>query len=150
MRNYCFLKPRLSLESSAMNHQVATRGQLCIAFGHHLVGPGVLWKVSEQGELPWWLPGKEPACSAGETQVQSPGGGDPLEEEMATPLKYFCLGNPMDRGTWWVTVHGVARSQTLLRDNTFTSEQGSDLIKVLCVCVCVCWLLSRVRLFATP
>ena len=23
------------------------------------------------------------------------------------PLQYFCLGNPMDRGAWWVTVHGV-------------------------------------------
>ena len=119
-----FLKPRLSLKSSAMNHQVATRGQLCIAFGHHLVGPGVLWKVLEQGELPWWLPGKEPACNAGETHVQSLDGGDPLEEEMATPLKYFCLGNPMDRGTWWVIVHGVARSQTLLRDNTFHFRAG--------------------------
>ena len=24
------------------------------------------------------------------------------------PLQYFCLGNPMDRGVWWTTVHGVA------------------------------------------
>ena len=24
-------------------------------------------------------------------------------------LQYFCLENPMDRGTWWVTVHGVAK-----------------------------------------
>ena len=51
-----------------------------------------------------------------ETQVQSLGGEDSLEEEMATPLEYSCLGNPMDRGTWWVTVHGVAKSQTLLRE----------------------------------
>ena len=26
-----------------------------------------------------------------------------------TPLWYFCLENPMDRGTWWAAVHGVAR-----------------------------------------
>jgi len=25
------------------------------------------------------------------------------------PLQYSCLGNPMDRGTWWATVHRVSR-----------------------------------------
>ena len=30
------------------------------------------------------------------------------------PLQYSCLGNPMDRGAWWATVHGVAKSQTRL------------------------------------
>ena len=25
-----------------------------------------------------------------------------------TPLKYFCLENPMDGGAWWAAVHGVA------------------------------------------
>ena len=28
------------------------------------------------------------------------------------PLQYSCLKNPMDRGAWWATVYGVARSQT--------------------------------------
>ena len=37
-----------------------------------------------------------------------------------TPLQYSCLENPMDRGTWWATVHGVAKSQTRLSDFTFT------------------------------
>ena len=32
----------------------------------------------------------------------------------------FCLENPMDGGTWWATVHGVANSQTQLSDFTFT------------------------------
>ena len=31
------------------------------------------------------------------------------------PLQYSCLENPMDRGTWQATVHGVAKSQTRLR-----------------------------------
>ena len=30
------------------------------------------------------------------------------------PLQYLCLGNPVDRGAWWATVHGVAKSQTRL------------------------------------
>ena len=28
------------------------------------------------------------------------------------PLQYSGLDNPMDRGAWWATVHGVAKSQT--------------------------------------
>ena len=46
-------------------------------------------------------------------RVQSLDPDNPLEEEMAgDPLQHFCLGNPMDRGAWWATVHGVAKSQT--------------------------------------
>ena len=29
------------------------------------------------------------------------------------PLLYSCLENPMDRGAWWATVHGVAQSQEM-------------------------------------
>ena len=32
------------------------------------------------------------------------------------PLQYSCLENSMDRGAWQATVHGVAKSQTLLSD----------------------------------
>ena len=31
-------------------------------------------------------------------------------------LQCSCLEDTMDRGAWWATVHGVAKSQTLLRD----------------------------------
>ena len=41
-------------------------------------------------------------------------------EGNGTPLQYSCLENPMDRGAWWATVHGVARSLTILSDFTFT------------------------------
>ena len=37
-----------------------------------------------------------------------PGGGN------FNPLQYSCLKNPMDRGAWWATVHGVTNSQTHL------------------------------------
>ena len=37
---------------------------------------------------------------------RSPGGGN------GTPLQYSCLENPMDRGAWRATVHGVAQSRT--------------------------------------
>ena len=32
------------------------------------------------------------------------------------PLQYSCLENPMNRGAWWATVHGVAKSWTQLSD----------------------------------
>ena len=41
-------------------------------------------------------------------------------EDNGTPLQYSCLENPMDRGTWCTTVHGVAKSWTWLSDFTFT------------------------------
>ena len=32
-----------------------------------------------------------------------------------TPLQYFCLENPMDRGAWWAAVYGVTQSRTRLK-----------------------------------
>ena len=43
-----------------------------------------------------------------ETQVQSLGGEDPLEEEAAT-TPVFLLGNLMNRVAWQVTAHGVSK-----------------------------------------
>ena len=40
------------------------------------------------------------------------------------PLQYSCLENPMDRGVWRATVHGVTKSQIWLRDSTTTTELG--------------------------
>ena len=59
--------------------------------------------------------GKEPACQC---RRQKRRGFDPLGSEKSpggghgNPLQYFFLENPMDRGAWWATVHGVAQSQT--------------------------------------
>ena len=41
--------------------------------------------------------------------VRSLGGGH------GNPLQYSCLENPMDRGTWWTTVHRVTKSWTKLK-----------------------------------
>ena len=46
-----------------------------------------------------------------ETQVQSLGWEDPLEEGRANLLQYSFLENPMDRGAWWARVHRIAKSQ---------------------------------------
>ena len=51
-----------------------------------------------------------------ETWVRSLGQEDPLEKEMATHSSTLAWKNPRDRGAWWATVHGAAKSQTLLSD----------------------------------
>ena len=54
---------------------------------------------------PWWLSGKESACSAGDAD-SIPESEDPLEEGINT-LQYSCLENPADRGAWQAAVHRV-------------------------------------------
>ena len=63
------------------------------------------------------------ACNAGDPGSipglgRSPGEGD------GTPLQYSCLENPMDRGAWRATVHGVAKSQTRLSNFTSVPQVG--------------------------
>ena len=52
--------------------------------------------------------GKESACNA-EDPGSIPGSGRSPGEGNGNPLQYSCLENPMDRGAWQATVHGVAR-----------------------------------------
>ena len=41
-----------------------------------------------------------------------PGSGRAPGERNGNPLQYSCLENPMDRGVWQATVHGVSNNQT--------------------------------------
>ena len=45
-----------------------------------------------------------------ETWVPSLGSEDSPGEGNDNPLQYSCLENPMDRGAWLATVHGVAKN----------------------------------------
>ena len=47
-----------------------------------------------------------------EIGVQSLGREDLLEKKMANHSSILAWKNPMDRGAWWATVHGVTKSQT--------------------------------------
>ena len=52
--------------------------------------------------------GKESACNVGDPG-STPGSGSSPGEGNGNPLQYSCLENPMDRGVWQATVHGVTR-----------------------------------------
>ena len=51
---------------------------------------------------------KNPPASVGDAGSM-PGSGRSPGEGDGSSLQYSCLGNLMDRGAWWATVHGVAR-----------------------------------------
>ena len=63
--------------------------------------------------------GRESACNAGDPGF-IPGSGIPPGRGNDNPLQYSCLENPMDRGVWWVIVHGVTDSRHNWVTNTFT------------------------------
>ena len=74
---------------------------------------------------------KNPPASAGDAGDLGsiPGSGRSPGEGNGNPLQYSCLGNPMDRGAWGATVHGVAKSRTRLSDFTsfhFTGGSKQD------------------------
>ena len=88
----------------------------------------MLWKKPKElfGQLKyitcWVFPdgsdGKESACNVGDPGLITGLGRSPGEGS-SNPLQYSCLENPMDRGAWQATVHGVTKSQTQLSDFTF-------------------------------
>ena len=65
--------------------------------------------------LSWWLR-QYRICLQCRRHGLIHGSGRSPGEGNGHPLQYSCLENSMDRGAWWVTVHGVAKSQTWLSD----------------------------------
>ena len=58
---------------------------------------------------------KNPSANAGDIKAVDsvPVWGRSAGERNGNPLQYSCLGNPMDRGAWWATVHGVAEESDM-------------------------------------
>ena len=60
-----------------------------------------------QPGLPTWLGGKETTCQCRKHRFDPWLGKVPWRRKWQ-PTPYSCLENPMDRGAWWATAHGVA------------------------------------------
>ena len=74
------------------------------------------WGDSVVDSIPMWLSDKESACQCRRHRRH---GFYPWVEKVpwvgnVNPLWYSCLENPMDRGAWWATVCGVAKTKTWL------------------------------------
>ena len=67
-------------------------------------------------DFPGGAGSKEPPADTGESRdtVSVPGSGRSSGEGNGNPLQYFCLENPMDRGTLWAIVRGVTKCWTQL------------------------------------
>ena len=56
-----------------------------------------------------------------------PGSGRSPREGNGNPLQYSCPGNPMDRGAWWATVHGITKELDMTQQlNNNISDQSSQ------------------------
>ena len=83
-----------------------------------------------------------------EVWAQSLGRGKSPGVGNCSPLQYSCLGNPINRGAWWATVHGVAQSRTRLSDLTTLWFPRSSLLlwalfgHGLTSYILACWVLK--------
>ena len=89
------------------------------------------WSFYSVG-LPQGLSSKESVCSTGDTGDRGsipewgryPGGGN------GNPLQCSCLGNPIDRGAWQATVHGITKSQIQLSNWASTHAYSTTSINM--------------------
>ena len=79
--------------------------------------PTVLYSFTP---MPGTSMGKNLPAKAGDADLIPESGWCP-EEGNGNPLQYSCLRNPKDRGAWWATVQGIAKSQTRLK-HIYTEE----------------------------
>ena len=109
---------------------VAWRDRLGVSCWIHLQGDGgvlrSLFYVPKEAcecsikahtyyRFPRWLRDKESACNAGDLG-SIPGSGRSSGGGHGNPLQYSNLENPMDRGAWQATVHGVTKNQIWLNN----------------------------------
>ena len=104
-------------------HGVLTTGQLGNSYDHPFKNC-----TSTPASLVTQLV-KESAYNSGDPGL-IPGSGRAPEERNGFPLQYSCLENSMERGAWWATVHGVAKSQRQLSDFHFPDP---------CIPFALCW-----------
>ena len=79
-----------------------------------------LFNIKLQASLVAQLVKNPPAMQ--ETLVPPLGWEDSLEEGMATHSSILAWRIPMDRGAWWATAHGLAKSQTLLAHSLYSLD----------------------------
>ena len=86
----------------------------CSSLGS-IPSPGILSSLGLPGG---WLRGTESACDAGGT-VSISGSGRSPGEENGNPLQHSCLGNPIDKGAGWASVHGLTKESdvTVINNN---------------------------------
>ena len=112
-------------ESAMTSGQFVTRKTSLFRIGSSRATAGVFVAGELPGGFPRCFSSKESTCQAGDAgsipgSGRSPGGGN------GNRLQYSYLGNPMDRGAWQATVHGVAKeldTTEQLNNNKITRKE---------------------------
>ena len=107
----CELQFVAHMGSRALAQQLQCVGSVVVAYG--------LSCPVARGIFPHSPVSKESACNAVDLG-SIPGSGRSPGEGNGNPLQYSCLENPMDRGVWQATVHGVTKSRARLCNCTST------------------------------
>ena len=81
----------------------------------------LLWSTQSK-DFPDGSDSKVSVCNARDPG-SIPGSGRSPGEGKGNPLRYYCLENPMDRGAWEATVHGVTKSLTWETNTLFNLEE---------------------------
>ena len=92
------------------NTNLSIKGQVCLQYTFKWFWKKILYTHTHVKHLPANAGGPRLIPGVG----RSPGKGN------GNPFQYSCLGNPMDRGAWWATVHGATKSQTWLSNQAYT------------------------------
>ena len=105
--------------------------------GINQVAENIIWKKIAQKHnhfvnmtgsvLPNWCCNKESIwqCKTHKRRRFAPWVGRSPGVVNGNPLQYSCLENPVERGAWWATVHGVTKSNTTERLNMHTCSHNS-------------------------
>ena len=75
---------------------------------------------------------KNPPANVGDARAVGsiPDPGRSPGERNGNLHQYSCLGNPMARGAWWATVHGVVKSWTQLSTRTYIKTGHKSIKKI--------------------
>ena len=93
------------------SHTLQADSLLCEPPGKPIWRKGFIKELVRQPSFPGGSDGKESTHSAGGPGL-IPGSGRSPGVGNGNPLQYACLENSVDRGAWWATVHGTAKSRT--------------------------------------
>ena len=104
------------------------------------------WLKNNQRGFPRGSSSKESTCNAGDTGGVGliPGSGRSSGGGNGNPLQCSCLENPMDRGAWWATAHGVKKNWTWLSMHVLLFPHKRD-PRELSLCVKTQWEDNHLR-----
>ena len=87
--------------------------------------------VNQSKPIPWWLSGKESTCQCRRLGFHPWFRKIPWSRK-GQPIQYSCLGNHMDRESWWATIHSVVHYNTTEQLNNKTVRKKSEEVENLC------------------